>query len=327
MDGVITGETEEIIGISVIDNNDVEHVVDVQKKGGEITGHQQDGYPDKPAKRTREGNEHVEQARAFARYYVYAARGYETVSPPNNPVRINAVRLAIQALTDEEFESLFGDLYQQMRSYHDETPRAIDIPAGAPGPNSVLYRQDIYLGVDPTETELEDAATKLEASHGLGLDEDGINEQAVSSLPTEALADWKSFGSDLADLASEEESDLTAGVYVDAVSSLYASYVDDGEYVVTEPDDSPFERDPDTQIELPPVDPGPLDEFREFLDHHLKCQVRDCFVRMGAEPPAPFRVLGTGRFKSTAAYKLMDIYPEYHDPEAQSLLGKVRDLV
>ncbi|SEL79528.1 hypothetical protein [Haloferax larsenii] len=326
MKATIYGEDEVVTGVEITDNNNVEHDIQI-KREGEIHSHQQDGYPDKAAKRTREGNEHVEQARAFARYYVYATRGYETVSPPDNPVRINAVRLAIQELSDAEFESLFGDLYQQMRSYHDETPRAIDIPAGAPGPNSVLYHQDVYLGVDPTETELEDAAVNLAVSHGINLDEDALNEQAVSSLSTEALTDWESFGSDLADLASEAEADLTAGVYVDAVSSLYTSYVGGDEYVVTEPDESPFEREPDTHIELPPVEPGPLDEFREFLDHHLKCQVRDCFVRMGAEPPEPFRVLGTGRFESTAAYKLMDIYPEYHDPEERSLLGKVRDLV
>ncbi|WP_245708474.1 hypothetical protein [Halohasta litchfieldiae] len=77
---------------------------------GEITYHEQGGYPDKAANRTAEGNEHVEQARRFAQYYVYVDRRYDTVPSTDHPERINAVRLAIRELNDTEFEALFGDL-------------------------------------------------------------------------------------------------------------------------------------------------------------------------------------------------------------------------
>ena len=32
MDGVITGETDNILGISVVNNGDVEHIIDVKKR-------------------------------------------------------------------------------------------------------------------------------------------------------------------------------------------------------------------------------------------------------------------------------------------------------
>ncbi|PYZ02522.1 hypothetical protein C8039_18400, partial [Halogeometricum sp. wsp3] len=46
---------------------------------GEVTYHEQDGYPDDPDKRTSEENEHVNQARRYAKYYVFAQRGYDPV--------------------------------------------------------------------------------------------------------------------------------------------------------------------------------------------------------------------------------------------------------
>ena len=317
MEGSIKKEADGAFGVEVVDNNEQTHRIAVGYDG-EIKAHQCEAYADKPSNRTPEENEYNEQARKFARYYVYLEEGYDTVAPESHPERINAVRLAIQDLTESEFEGLFGDLYRQMRSYHDyDTERPIPEPPLAS--ENILYRQNIYLGIDPLETDVAAGAREMASAYGLTLAEDTLTEQAVDALSSADIDDWRAFADDLVALAEDEEITLEDGTYVDAVSSLYATYLDDsGEQYVSEPEHDPFERDPDALIELPPIDPQSIDEFREFLDHHLKCQIRDCFVRMGVEPPEDFRVLGNGRLEAVAAYKLLEMYPDYHDPEAQT---------
>ena len=56
---VITGETDNLVGVNLRDNNGEEHVLDVRKRDGKVTAHQSDGYPDDPSDRTLEENEHV----------------------------------------------------------------------------------------------------------------------------------------------------------------------------------------------------------------------------------------------------------------------------
>ncbi|WP_204365908.1 hypothetical protein [Halobiforma nitratireducens] len=108
----ITGETDDLLGLSVIDNNGVEHVVDIRKSNGEITAHNQDGYPDNTANRTPENNEHVLQARRYAQWHVYEERGYDTLRWDENLPRIKAVGEAIEGLSPDEFEEYFGAFYE-----------------------------------------------------------------------------------------------------------------------------------------------------------------------------------------------------------------------
>lgn len=320
MEATITGEDEENIGLHVTDNLENRHKIEMGKASGDIYYHQCEAYADKPGDRTPEENEYNEQARKFAQYYVYLEAGYDTVPPENHPERINTVRLAIQDLKETEFEELFRDLYRQMRSYHDyDTERPIPEPPLAS--ENVLYHQNVYLGINPLETDVAAGAQEMASAYGLDLTEDSLTEQAVDTLSSTDIDDWRAFADDLVTLAAEEEITLEDGTYVDAVSSLYATYLDDsGEQYTGDPEHDPFERDPDALIELPPIDPQSIDEFREYLDHHLKCQIRDCFVRMGAEPPERFRVLGNGRLEAAAAYKLLEMYPDYFDPDTETPL-------
>ena len=320
MKAVITGENSERVGVNLRDNNGAEHVIELEFDG-EIKHHQSEEYAKKASNRTAEKNEYFEQTRKYARYYVYVERGYDTVPPVEHPERINAVRLAIQDLTSTEFEELFGNLYRQMRSYHDyDTERPIPEPPNAT--ENVLYRQNVYLGINPLETDVDAEANGIATAHGLDLSDESILGNSVEALSDGEIADWQAFADDLADLAEEKDVSLADGAYIDAVSSLYTTYLDDdGEQYTTNPETDPFDREPDTVIELPPIDPQSMDDFREYLDHHLKCQIRDCFVRMGVHPPEEFRVLGNGRLESVAAYKLLDMYPEFYDPENDTLLA------
>lgn len=321
MKAVITGETANLVGVNLRDNGGAEHILDIRKNDGEITAHQCKSYADKPKNRTPEENELNEQARRFAQYYVYRERGYDTVRPEIHPERIDAVRVAIQNLSDAEFERLFGEFYQQLQSYHDTSvQRAIPIPSSAAGPTSVLYRQHVYLGVDPLQTELESDAKTLATVHGIDLD---TAAESVDELSEAALSDWKAFTDQFETLAREKSVYATDTIELGGVSSLYTAYVDSaGKEHIGEPDEDPFNREPDTLLELAPIDPGSISEFRAFLDHQLKCQIRDCFVRMGVRPPKDVRVLGTGRIEAAEQYKQLELYPDFTDPENQALLAE-----
>nr|WP_152421987.1 hypothetical protein [Natrialba chahannaoensis] len=271
---------------------------------GEIKYHEQDGYPDDPAKRTHEGNEHVNQARRFARYYVYKERGYETLSWEEHPDRLNTVRVALEELPLEEFERLFGDFYQQLTSYFDEdTESVVDIPANAEEPSEILYRKDLFLTVDPEQSTGLERAVELADAYDIDLERP----------PEQDTASWEAFTDAV---ASHPEIDFGGSLEIGGVSDLGMFYLDESwtEHEVDPP--SPVDRDPDARIELLPVEFSSLERCQEFLGHHLKCQIRDCFIGMGVEPPAEFRVLGPGRLYYTKRYGKLDMYEEYHTLEA-----------
>ncbi len=317
MNGDIDGEDEEYVKIYVTDNTETEHDLTVDKESGEIAYHTQDGYPDDPTERTLAESERVHQARKFAQYCVFTERGYDTVPPTIHPERLNAVRVSIATLTEDRLDDYFGDFYRQLRSHHHDTDRVIDVPADATDADSVLYRKNVYLGLDPGETELREGAQELAARHGFDFSDRSISERSLDTVSGEELDSWTAFSQDLGELAVETDADLSEGLQIDSVSSLYTAYLDDrGEEHVTDADE-PFEREPDALLELPMMDPGSLEAFRDYLNHNLSCQIRDCFVRMGLEPPEPFRILGYGRFEAAEQYRHLEMYPNYIDPEEE----------
>lgn len=148
MKAVLTGEVDDLIGVNLRDNNDVEHVLDVRKSDGEITGHQQDGYPDKAAKRTPEESEHVRQARRYARWYVYDQRGYEPFPWDENIARIEAVGDAIEALSTEEFEEYFGEFHENVVGSVDTDGGGIAAMMSSIREGASAYYVDVFLDDD-----------------------------------------------------------------------------------------------------------------------------------------------------------------------------------
>ncbi|QRV13732.1 hypothetical protein JMJ58_12285 [Haloterrigena salifodinae] len=259
MNAQITGESDELVGLSVIDSNDIEHVLDIRKKDGEITGHEQDGYPDDPSERTYSEGEHVSQARRYAKYYVDQETEHDTLPWDLDADQFEAVRQALRALSSEEIEKYFGDLLAQSLSHYADDPD-VDIgdtsrPEVLPaeqigGEDAVIYKQEIYL----------DDSGAIEAVSDIGM----------------------------------------------------TYYVARGERKTVWRGDTP-DRKPDARVELfpaPLVDPAP---FRDYLVYNLRCQIRDCYLMMGLEPPEEYRVLGHGQYRFTGKYDSFDIYPPYHD--------------
>ena len=312
MDGLITGKNDERVGLSVIDNNNAEHLIEMEFDG-EIKHHTCEEYANKAINRTEEENEHSNQARRFARYYVYTQRGYDTVPPAEHPVRIDAVRTAISELDLDEFETLFGDLYEQLNYEigNRDTP-AIDLPAESTEPS--IFSKNIYLGIDPLQTDLGET---LAAEHGLRINQSAADVD-LSEVSADELDQWCEFTGEFTARVIGDEVDLREAIYVDHASDLYVQYPDGPDIVAADDHLNGPDRAPDTVIELLAIDPESLEQFKTFLDHYLKCQIRDSFVEMGVHPPEPFRVLGMGRFMSTWRYDNIEFYPAFHNPNSEA---------
>lgn len=105
---------------------------------------------------------------------------------------------------------------------------------------------------------------------------------------------------------------------IEAVSGLIVEYyVARGQRENVRHGEDPLDRDPDARIALPPaalMSPGMT---RDYLRYNLRCQIRDCYLMMGLEPPAEYKVLGIGQYVPSARYHRFDMYPEYFDKDAE----------
>ncbi|WP_408959798.1 hypothetical protein [Natrinema sp. 74] len=277
-------------------------------EAGAIKYHEQDGYPDDPDERTSTDNEHVNQARRYAKYYVFAERGYDTVEHIENPAYIDAVRQAIAGLSDGEFERYFGALYRQLRSHHDNTDRPRELPSGVRKPDAVVYEPEVYLGLEVVGEDVTDRAIALAESYGLA--DDDTTVQPASELDDGTVERWQAFGDELADIVAAD--DLETELTITGVSGLHIGYPNRrGRHEVDEAD-SPFTHQAQARLSLLPHAPDSIDKFSDYLDHHLRCQVRDCFLKMGVVPPKPYRVVGFGKFRDARRYDHFELYPEVH---------------
>ncbi|NGM69155.1 hypothetical protein G6M89_09065 [Natronolimnobius sp. AArcel1] len=260
-----------------------------------MTVHQQDGYPDDPDKRAFEESEAVGTTRRFAKYTVYRERGYPTLPPHENPDRIAATLVAIAQLSDDEFDALFGDYYRQhAHHFQPELEAPIEPPADIAADEFLRYELEVYLGVD------EDLEAAIQEVVAAGLDE--AAGRTLKSLAEPVDVDF--------------DPQAALGLEVEAVSDIRVAYqTGPGNEQVLE-SDSPREREPDTVIQLVPLPAGSLDVFRLLLCHHLGCQIRDCYLEMGVEPPEAFRVVGHGFHHSAQRYRLLEYFEDYFDFDA-----------
>ncbi|WP_026190378.1 hypothetical protein [Halomicrobium katesii] len=291
MDAMITGEDEGGVGLSIIDNNDVENLISVDFDG-EITYHEQDGYPDNVSKRTDAGNEHVSQARRFAKWHVYRERGYDTLDAGNNPDRILASLLALARLSEAEFDEHFGDLQRQIESHYDGS--TVDLPFPDADPDDVIvYRKDVYVQPDPTGYE----PPLLEQYLGHF---DGESDSPV--MPAKDTLDTSEFD------ALEAE--------IEAVSAMHYLHTDGLGNEQTERGEDPLERESDATIELVPFDPEEIGSFHHYVVSHLAYQIRDGFLLMGVKPPVAFRKAGWGKYRAFHRQKFKPQYENYWDATA-----------
>lgn len=261
MNAFLGDEDDNGVGLRVIDNNRVSHGIHVGFSGN-ITYHEQDGYPDDPDERTTSENNHVVQAQRYAKYHVATETEHNTIPWDLNPDRFETVREALDQLSDDEITDLFGDLLLQCLSHYTDDPavdtgdisRPVSLPTGMAGSDdAVMYRQEIYL------------------------DENNTIE-------------------------------TTSGIIV-------CYYVAKGDRRTVRHGTAP-DRDPDAMIEISPVPIVAADPFGDYLRYNIRCQIRDCYLGMGLEPPEKYKILGPGLYESTVKYHHYDMYPEYFDIQA-----------
>ena len=256
MNAEIKKETDDGYGVLVVDNNDTEHKIGVCNDRT-IDGHLQNEYPDDPDKRTDEGNEMVDQARDYAKWYVDQEADYDTCPWYLDCDRIEAVRTAVAGLSEEALRDHFEEYYRQLAGKYDDEisrPHPDPVPAGEAMNRYREYKLDVYLTDDGTAV------------------------------------------------------DATSGVH----TMYYAGVGDDR---LIESDDPYPDRKPDGRLEHVPLD-IPWDQFDRFVDYHLRCQLRDCYLARGEEPPADYRVLGPGTDHMMIRCMNRDCLPPYHEYDA-----------
>lgn len=307
MDAEIGGEMDEGVAVKVFDNNNAEHIL-VIDQNGEINAHQvENGYPD-PVDRTNEEDECFSQARRYARYHVYREKGYDTLEPRMNPDRIAAVLAAVHTMDDEEFESLFNPFHCQVVSYDDPSvEQPIDPLEYVEREEFRLYMLDVYL-----EEDLEEIRATTDAySDELAAIADDVEAQTDSGGLRQKITSFAGQVQQRAASGDTEPPEFS----IEAVSDVHLLYHEDTNDDCVVEGDRPFDREPDARLEFTPMPAHPLEQFRPLIEEHLLCQIRDCYVGMGEEPPAQYRVLGHGLYKFAQKYRHFDCYPDYADPD------------
>ncbi len=151
MEATIIGEDKEDIGTKIEDNNGGEHQIEMHKINGEIYAHDQGGYADDPDERTGEGNEMVEQARDYAKWYVAQNTEYDTVPWYLRSDRIERVKDVVENLSDDDLEHHFEHYYRQLAGAYDDSiaqPNPDPVPVGAAMNEYREHKLDVYLTED-----------------------------------------------------------------------------------------------------------------------------------------------------------------------------------
>ena len=294
MKAVITGESERV-GVKVQDNNGIDHGIEMEFDGT-IKYHEQDGYPDDPADRTMEGNEHVRQARRYAKWHVYRKRGYETLDRHENPDCLVAAMIAVSTLSEDATRNQFDDLRTQLQSHYNDSP--VELPFEDADPDDPLvYRNDLYLSPDPLAVEpplaeqYAEIVSEIQHDSGAVLTGSSHIEHQLQEL----------FG-----YQDRLETELPS-FELEAISAMHYLYTD-GETEQIQGAESPLDRQFDARIELPPVDLDEFELFRLLLVTNLSAQVRDRYLMMGEQPPQAFQHHGFGTYRGTVKQQINEMY-------------------
>ncbi|MEZ3116270.1 hypothetical protein RYH80_10145 [Halobaculum sp. MBLA0147] len=310
MQGEIIDREDDWIGVRVVDNNGIEHKIAVNKDGTN-RGHGQDGYPDDADERTENENQHVAQARKYAKYYVYRETDYDTLTPYRNPDRIAATLCTLQNHSLGEIEADFGQFYRQQAShFHEEVARPVSISRHVSGDEFVLYHQHVQLAADLDEIR----GTAEQFAEEIGrLTADIASEFSLQDFLDGAL---EGIAARFTEEVDDDDLELDLPDFgIESTSQVYYRHYEATNETRTVGDDG-LDPDPDTRLEMPPSSVESLEQFDALLSRHLLCQLRDAYVSRGIEPPAAYRVLGHGTHHDAQNYRIVDLYPDYVDPDA-----------
>ncbi|THE64836.1 hypothetical protein D8Y22_10715 [Salinadaptatus halalkaliphilus] len=226
-----------------------------------------------------------------------------------NPDRIAAVLAAVHTMDDDQFESLFDPFHRQVVSYDDPS---VDPPVDSleyvDREEFKLYMLDVYLKEDLEEIR----ATADAYSDELATIVDEVESQTDSGGLRQKVASFAGQVQERTASGDIEPPEFS----IEAVSDVHMLYYEDTNDDRVVEGNRPLDREPDSRLEFTPMPAHPIEQFRPLIEEHLLCQIRDCYVGMGEEPPAQYRVLGHGLYKFAQKYRHFDCYPDYADPNA-----------
>ncbi|WP_363465687.1 hypothetical protein [Halogeometricum borinquense] len=93
---------------------------------------------------------------------------------------------------------------------------------------------------------------------------------------------------------------------IEAVSDIHFLYLDGNRERQVVLGDQPLDQDPDARLQLKPNYLPSLEVAQEFFVYHLRCQIRDCYLLRGEEPPEQYRVIGPGLYDAATRYLYED---------------------
>ncbi|MEZ3114906.1 hypothetical protein RYH80_03105 [Halobaculum sp. MBLA0147] len=296
MNGLITGEKDSKLGLSIFDNNHKEHLIEL-KCSGEIEAHSADDYESDPRERPLRESEHINQVERFARYCVYHRRECDAVKPWKNPDKLIRTIIFL-SITSKPIKSEFEDLYHQLRSHTTGTDPVVPLPEGVIGHN-ITYKKDVYIrSPEELQSYIDFSSVTSQV------------DQLRDTIVEENSVDVANLGEDILETVAVDD-------LIQTTSGLQLHWDDaTGQYQTRRTDEPDIEREPDARIELLPFAPDSLDELHIRMIRNLFCQVRDRYVGMGVTPPEPFRVQGLGAYDFSTWYDTYDFYQRYHDPDA-----------
>ncbi len=319
----IQAQTDNGIVVRVVDNADIEHRVEIDGTG-EIASHQCSAYAGEERARSPRENQHVDQVNRYSKYYVDRKRGLNTLRPYSktdritHPERLAAATLIIGAMSPETLKSHFGAYYRQIASAYADVEPPVSPPDREPDADCHRVQQDVYLALNDDQWRLlGDVLVELDglAALATALDrepnrnDDDLFDRLEAALPGEP----DGYEGDAA--GDDSENRFLRGlsplrVHWQAAEGKRVTYGDGS--------DPGAESAPDARLQMTVQNDRieTVQSFQRHLIHHLRCQVRDCYVGMGFSPPKGVRVRGTGIDALTDKYEHHDGYQRYHDPDA-----------
>ena len=309
MKAVITGESE-CVGVKVQDNNGVDHGIEMEFDGT-IKHHQQNAYSNKAAERNDIDNEHVNQARRFARFYVHHQRGYDTLEPRRNPDRIAAATLAVGSLSPETLLEYLGDFYQQLNHYRSGSEPLVETPEISPTA-LIWLKQDLTVNLDADATA---ALTEALTTHGVldALENALPGDSDLQTAIQEALADH--------DIDTTAVGDAIGQSLLGDTGPLEISWREAGQTssMTVDGTGTPLGDRADVRLQMfsDMYEFNDPEGFQQSVVHHLRCQIRDCYIRMGIAPPEDVRIQGPGFYENVSWYEHLGFYEPYNDPRQE----------
>lgn len=298
--------------VTVEDNQGETHTITIDTTGT-VHEHQTDAYSTDPADRTPAENEHVNQARQYARYALVVEDNEQQALPlTEHPGLQYTMYRTVAHAPDEQIDEILRPLAAQLESHGSQTLASpVEVPRHVSGDDLLFYRTDIWVTVS-------DKFAQRELQQYLrSMSEDRMHSTLGSMLTGDMMGSGIEIMLAVGDAAKEHGSDPIKMLRIGARSNIRPVVVDsDGREFESTPA-SQVEEPPAATLELPPMPVGTREEFRDLLAYHLLCRGRDAYLAMGIEPKEEvFKVQGPGSYEATQKYRSLEMYEDYHDPDA-----------